>query len=62
MFFKIMNEKEILKREIEMLKENLDAYLKLFPILEVSEAEKERVVNQFLDDILNRQEKLKKLE
>jgi hypothetical protein len=57
-----MNEKEILKREIEMLKENLDAYLKLFPILEVSEAEKERVVNQFLDDILNRQEKLKKLE
>jgi hypothetical protein len=57
-----MNEKEILKREIEMLKENLDAYLNLFPILEVSEAEKERVVNQFLDDILNRQEKLKKLE
>jgi hypothetical protein len=57
-----MNEKETLKREIEDLEKNLGAYLKLFPILEVSKSEKERVVNQFLDDILIRKEKLKKLE
>ena len=55
----MMEEKEDLEREIEKLKSNLDAYLKIYPMLKVSESEKERVINQFLDDILSRREKLK---
>jgi len=58
----MMEEKENLEREIEKLKKNLADYLNLFPILEVSEIEKERVINQFLDDILIRREKLKYLQ
>lgn len=53
------DEKEELAKEIEKLKQNLDDYLRIFPILGVTEKERERVVNQFLDDILIRQKKLK---
>lgn len=53
-------EKEELKKEIEKLKGELSDYLRIFPILGVSEKEKERVINQYLDDITIRQEKLKK--
>jgi len=55
-----MEEKEDLEKEIERLKAGLADYLRIVPILDVSEEEKERVTNQFLDDILNRQERLKK--
>ena len=55
----MMEEKESLEREIEKLKKGLTDYLKIFPLLGVSEKEKERVINQFLDDILIRQEKMK---
>jgi predicted MPP superfamily phosphohydrolase len=53
-------EKQELEREIEKLKKNLDAYLKIFPILGVTEKEKERVIDQHLDDILKRRKKLEK--
>ncbi|MCL1933976.1 MAG: hypothetical protein FWF53_09235 [Candidatus Azobacteroides sp.] len=52
-------EKRELEREIEKRKKDLADYLRVAPFLGVSEKEKERVTNQFLDDILNRQEKLK---
>lgn len=55
-----MTEKEILLNEIEKLKKDLADYIKIAPLLEVSEKEKERVTNQFLDDILNRQKRLNK--
>ena len=59
-----MNEKEALEREIEKLKQDLDDYLRVYSILGVTEKEKEkeRVVNQYLDDILNRKERLNSLE
>jgi hypothetical protein len=53
-----MEEKKDLEREIEKLKKELNDYLEIFPFLEVSKKEKERVINQYLDDILNRKEKL----
>jgi hypothetical protein len=52
-------ERSNLEQEIERLKKKLEDYLDIFPILEVSEDEKERVINQFLDDILTRKKKLK---
>jgi hypothetical protein len=52
-------EKEALEAEIERLKEDLKAYLRIFPLLGVDDKEKERVVNQLLDDILLRKKKLK---
>ena len=58
----MMEEKEELEREIEKLKTGLASYLRLAPMLQVSEKEKERVTNQFLDDILIRREKLKHLQ
>ena len=48
-------EKQELEEEIEKLKKDLDAY----PILGVTEKEKERVINQHLDDILKRRKRLK---
>jgi hypothetical protein len=57
-----MSEKEDLEGEIEQLKKGLQDYLNIFPFLGVSEKDKERVTNQFLDDILNRIERLKKLD
>ena len=54
------DEKRELEREIEKLKKDLDDYLRIFPILEVTEKEKERVIDQYLDDILNRKKKLEK--
>lgn len=59
--FEIMENKENLEKEIEKLKKDLQDYLEIFPILGVSEKEKERVINQFLDDILIREKKLKKI-
>jgi hypothetical protein len=56
-----MTEKEEVEREIQKLKQNMKDYLEFFPVLGVSEEEKERIINQFLDDILKRKEKLKKL-
>lgn len=56
-----MTEKEEVEREIQKLKQNMKDYLEFFPVLGVSEKEKERVINQFLDDILKRKEKLMKL-
>jgi len=52
-------EKEILKREIEKLKKDLGDYLSLYPYLGVSKKEKNRVIDQYLDDILKRKERLK---
>jgi len=51
-------EKQKLEREIEKLKRDLDDYLRIFPILGVTEKEKERVINQYLDDILYRTKKI----
>jgi hypothetical protein len=50
--------REALERELEKLKEDLKAYIRLSPLLNVSEAEKERVINMLLDDILNRKKEL----
>jgi len=52
-------EKENIEKEIEDLKKNLGDYLILHPYLGVSEEEKERVINQYLDDILERKKRLK---
>lgn len=51
-------EKQELKREIDKLKKDLSDYLEVYPYLEVSEKEKDRVINQYLDDILNRKKRL----
>ena len=51
-------EKEELEGEIERLKKDLTAYLKIYPILGVTEKEKNRVIDQHLDDILKRRKKL----
>ena len=53
-----MEENENLKREIEKLKKDLKDYLDIYPYLGVSEKERNRVINQFLDDILDRQKRL----
>ena len=53
-------EKQELERAIEKLKKDLDDYLRIFPILEVTEKEKERVIDRYLDDILNRKKRLEK--
>jgi len=52
-------EKEELEREIIKLKKDLGHYLNLYSDLGISEKEKNRVVDQYLDDILKRKEKLK---
>ncbi|MGV8096711.1 MAG: hypothetical protein AB2L24_33045 [Mangrovibacterium sp.] len=52
------DERKRLENEIERLKKDLEVYLRVFPMLGVSEAEKNRVINQILDDILIRQKKL----
>lgn len=57
-----MDEKDELKKEIEQKKNDLKVYLEIYPLLGVSEEEKDRVTNQLLDDILNRQKRLKELE
>jgi hypothetical protein len=51
-------EKKELEREIEKLEKDLQDYLRVFPFLGVLEKEKERVINQYLDDILNRKKRL----
>ena len=53
-------EKQKLEREIEKLKKDLDDYLRVVPILGVTEKERERVIDQYLDDILNRKKRLEK--
>lgn len=52
------DERKRLENEIKRLKKDLDVYLRVFPMLGVSETEKNRVINQILDDILIRQKKL----
>jgi len=52
-------EKENIEKEIVKLKKDLGDYLNLFPYLGVSEKGKERMINQYLDDILKRKERLK---
>jgi hypothetical protein len=52
-------EKQALEREIEKLKMDLNDYMRVYPYLDVKEKEMNRVINQYLDDILNRQERLK---
>ena len=51
-----------LKDEIKKLETDLASYLKIMPILEVSDEDSERVINFFLDDINLRKKKIKKLE
>ena len=53
-----MEENEYLITEIEKLKKDLTDYLNLYPCLGVSEKERDRVINQFLDDILDRKKRL----
>ena len=57
-----MDEKDELKKGIEQKKHDLKVYLEVFPLLGVSEEEKERVINQYLDDIQKGIKKLKELE
>jgi len=52
-------DKEELEREIIKLKRDLGDYLNLYSDLEISEKEKNRVIDQYLDDILKRKERLK---
>jgi len=54
-------EKEDLEREINALKQGLSDYLRLYPMLGVSEKEKERVINQYLDDINNRRKRAEQI-
>ena len=51
-----------LKEEIKKLETDLASYLKIMPILEVSDEDSERVINFFLDDINIRKKKIKELE
>lgn len=53
-----MDEKEELEREIKALEKRLADYLELYPILGVSEKERDRVINQFLDDINIRKKRI----
>jgi hypothetical protein len=54
-------EKEELEKDIERLKRMLQDYLQIYPILGVGEEEKDRVVNQILDDILYRKKRIEEL-
>ena len=56
-----MTEKEEIENEIQQIKKKLEDYLKIFPILGATELERDRVINQMLDDILYRREKIKKI-
>ncbi len=56
-----MQEREEIEKRIEQKKKDLTAYLKVFPLLGLSEKERERVTNQLLDDISRDLEKLKNL-
>ena len=57
-----MDEVKELKEEIKKLETNLASYLKILPILDVSDKDSERVINFFLDDINVRKKKIKELE
>jgi len=52
-------EKAELEKELDKLKKKLSDYLRIFPFLGVDEKEKERVIDLFLDDISEKQEKLR---
>jgi len=47
----MMSEKDELEERLEKLKKGLSDYLKVSPVLWVSEEEKKRTINIFLDDI-----------
>ena len=51
-----------LKEDIKKLENDLTIYLKILPILEVSDKDAERVINFLLDDINLRKNKIKELE
>lgn len=57
-----MTEKEELRNKIERQKNDLKTYLEVFPLLGAPEEEKERVINQILDDILKNLKRLKEKE
>ena len=56
-----MTEKEELNKRIEQLKFDLKTYLEVFPILGVSEKEKDRVINQMLDDLYRHLKEFEKM-
>jgi len=56
-----MDEVAILKDEIKRLEQSLKDYLAIFPVLNVSEKDSERVINYMLDDINIRRKKLEEL-
>jgi hypothetical protein len=56
-----MAEKEELEKRIEQSKFDLETYLRIFPLLGVSEKEKDRVVNQMLDDLSKHLKELEKM-
>jgi len=56
-----MTEKEELEKRIEQLKFDLKTYIRVFPLLGVSEKEKDRVVNQMLEDLSKRLKELEKI-
>ena len=56
-----MDEEKILKNEIEKLEKNLKDYLKILPVLNVSDKDSERTIDIMLDDINIRRKRLKEL-
>ena len=56
-----MTEKEEIEKRIEQLKFDLKIYLKVFPLLVLPDNEKDRVVNQILEDLSKRLKELEKM-
>ena len=56
-----MDEVKILNDEIKKLEKDLRDYLKILPILDVSDKDSERQINMMLDDMNIRKRKLKEL-
>jgi len=61
MILNIMTEKEEIEKRIEQLKFDLKIYLKVFPLLGLPDNEKDRVVNQMLEDLSKRLKELEKM-
>ena len=57
-----MDEIKILKDEIRQLEINLTSYMKILPILDVSDKDSEKVIDFMLDDINVRKRRLRELE
>lgn len=56
-----MDEAKILKDEICKLEQKLADYMKILPILNVSDKDSERVINLILDDINIRKKRIEEL-